>query len=59
MVAAGVDALIASLIRWLQAWTLNREPPSTPIQPTTHQLCLRLNISQYSSQVTASELPLI
>lgn len=39
---------------WLQAWTLNREPLSTPIQPTTHQLCLRLNISQNGSQVTAS-----
>lgn len=38
---------------WLQAWALNREPPSVPIQPVTQQLCLRLNISQNGSHVTA------
>ena len=36
---------------WLQAWSLNREPPTTPVQLTSQQLCLRLNVSQNGSSV--------
>ena len=36
---------------WLPAWTLNREPSTTPVQRTTQQLCMRLNISFRASRV--------
>eukprot|EP00322_Chrysochromulina_rotalis_P018734 CAMPEP_0115846784 /NCGR_PEP_ID=MMETSP0287-20121206/10039_1 /TAXON_ID=412157 /ORGANISM="Chrysochromulina rotalis, Strain UIO044" /LENGTH=378 /DNA_ID=CAMNT_0003300585 /DNA_START=193 /DNA_END=1330 /DNA_ORIENTATION=- len=38
---------------WLQAWALNREPISLPIQRVAQQLCMRLNVSQGASHVPA------
>ena len=35
---------------WLQAWTLNWEPASTPVQPSSQQLCLRWNVSYNASR---------
>ena len=36
---------------WLPAWTLNHEPPAVPVQSSTQQLALRVNISYHASTV--------